>query len=142
VNLADDQARLVAVLVTGAPLACGFDAERVRIAREALLDKRRGEVAARWPVLAASLGPRWTMVFRDWAWDRAPGGALRDGWDLARHLSGAGRLPEAARAELAARQCCWHYDGVRPPRPRLLNRVGRWWRSTGPRWSVRPRRGG
>jgi hypothetical protein len=119
-SLADEQAELVAALVAGGPLPAGFDASRVGAAREALLRKRSGEVAAVWPILAASLSPQWTVVFTTWARDRPPGGALRDGWDLARHLSAEGRLSSAAADELRARQAYWRYDGLRPPRRRRL----------------------
>jgi hypothetical protein len=123
VSLADQQAELVAALVAGGPLPAGFDSARVGAAREALLRKRCGEVAAVWPVLAASLGPQWTVVFTSWAGDRPPGGSLRDGWDLARQLATEGRLPEAAGDELRARQAYWRYDGTRPPRRRRLARL-------------------
>jgi hypothetical protein len=121
-TLADDQASLVAALVAGGPLPDGFATERVRVAREALLRKRSGEVAAAWPVLAANLGPQWTVEFREWARDRTPNGSYRDGLEFARYLDEAGRLPEAARDELRATS------------------AGRWWRSTTRRWSARLRR--
>ncbi len=117
-GLAERQAELVAALVAGGPLPPGFDSGRVGAAREALLRKRSGEVAAVWPVLAASLGPQWTVVFTGWARDRAPNGALRDGWDLARQLAAEGRLPEPARTELRGREAHWRYDGISAPRHR------------------------
>jgi hypothetical protein len=117
-SLSDDQEALVAALVAGAPLPPGFDPGRVAAARQALLRKRAGEVAAAWPALAAGLGPQWTVEFGGWARDRAPNGALRDGWDLARALSATGRLPEGARAELRSRERRWRYDGTGAPRPR------------------------
>jgi hypothetical protein len=103
-SLAEDQEDLVTALVAGGPVPPGFDAARVVAAREALLRKRSGEVAAVWPRLAASLGPQWTVEFGRWAAGRPPNGALRDGLDFARDLSAAGRLPEAARAELRRRE--------------------------------------
>jgi hypothetical protein len=141
VSLADQQAELVAALVAGGPLPPGFDPARVGAAREALLRKRSGEVAAAWPVLAASLGPQWTVVFRDWARDRAPNGALRDGWDLARQLAAQARLPEPAVVELRDREARWRYDGISAPRhrPPLVTWAARWWRNTTPRWWSRPR---
>jgi hypothetical protein len=140
-SLADRQAELVAALVAGGPVPPGFDARRVDAAREALLRKRSGEVAVVWPVLAASLGPQWTAVFAGWARDRAPNGALRDGWDLARQLAAEGRLPEPAGGELRGREASWRYDGVSAPRRHRLTSVRRWWRNTTPRWSSRPRPG-
>jgi hypothetical protein len=58
----------------------------------------------------------------------APRGSLRDGWDLARALAAAGRLPPAAAEELAVREAAWRYDGPAPPRPRrqpAVRRAGR-----------------
>jgi hypothetical protein len=82
-SLAEDQEDLVAALVAGGPVPPGFDAVLVAAAREALLRKRSGEVAAVWPWLAASLGPQWTVEFGRWAAGRPPNGALRDGLDFA-----------------------------------------------------------
>ena len=59
-TLAERQAALVAALVAGAPDPPGFDPARLAAARRALLRKRAGEAAKHWPVLAASLGPRWS----------------------------------------------------------------------------------
>ncbi len=95
-SLAERQAALVAALVAGGELPPGFDERKVAVAREALVRKRAGEAAKHWPLLAASLGPQWTVVFGQFAAGRPTAGALRDGWDLARRLA---RLTEAARAE-------------------------------------------
>jgi hypothetical protein len=103
VSLAEDQEALVAALVAGGPVPPGFDAARVAAARDALLRKRSGEVAAVWPRLAASLGPQWTVEFGRWAAGRPPNGALHDGLEFARELAAAGRLPEMARDELRQR---------------------------------------
>jgi hypothetical protein len=119
-TLAEDQAALVAALVAGEPLPDGFDTERVRVAREALLRKRSGEVAAAWPILAANC-PQWTVEFREWARGRPTEGSYRDGLAFARYLDEAGRLPEAARDELDSRS-------------RRVTWVRRWWRSTRQRW--------
>jgi hypothetical protein len=140
-SLADRQAELVAALVAGGPLPAGFDTGRVDAAREALLRKRSGEVATVWPVLAASLDPQWTAAFVGWARGRAPNGPLRDGWDLARELAAAGRLPEPALRELRGREAQWRYDGASAPRPRPLTWARRSWRNTRQRWSSRPRPG-
>ncbi len=117
-TLAARQAALVAALVAGAPAPPGFDPARLAAARRALLRKRTGEAAKHWPVLAASLGPRWSTEFAAQHAGREPGGALRDGWDVARALH-AELTADAAR-ELRDREDRWRYDGVRPPRPRRL----------------------
>ena len=44
---------------------------------------------------------------------RAPAGALRDGWDLARELHRRGELGDAAAVELAEREVTLHRDGRR-----------------------------
>jgi hypothetical protein len=114
-DLAARQAALVAALVAGAPAPPGFDPARVRAAADALLHKRAGEVAAAWPLLRTSFGSGWAAAFAAWAAGRPPGGALRDGWDLAR---ATGDLDPLAAAELAEREVRWRYDGVSPPRRR------------------------
>jgi hypothetical protein len=140
-TLARRQAELVAALVAGAPVPPGFDAARVGAAQRALLRKRAGEVARVWPMLAAAAGDGWHRDFAAWAAGRAPQGSLRDGWDLARTWSAAGRLAGPAEAELAEREAAWRYDGRSTPhrRPgwarRWLSRSG--W---GRRWRVAPRR--
>lgn len=117
-HLAARQAALVAALVVGAPVPDGFDRRRIAAARQALLRKRAGEVARAWPVLAAECEwPRW---FTEWAANRSPQGALRDGFDFARWLRSMGRLPDVAAAELATRETLWWYDGHTPPRRRRL----------------------
>jgi hypothetical protein len=117
-TLARQQAELVAALVAGAPVPPGFDAARIGVARRALLGKRAGDVARAWPMLATSAGDRWQRDFAEWAAGRAPQGSLRDGWDLARAWSAAGRLAGPAAAELAEREASWRYDGHSAPRPR------------------------
>jgi hypothetical protein len=124
-DLAARQAALVAALVAGAPTPPGFDPSRVRAAADALLHKRAGEVAAAWPLLRTSLGSGWTDAFAAWAAVRPPGGALRDGWDLARATAAAGALSPLAAAELAEREVRWRYDGVGPPRRRSWPAYGR-----------------
>jgi hypothetical protein len=124
-GLAARQAELVATLVAGAPVPAGFDARLVGVARDALLRKRAGEVARHWPMLAASHPGRWPATFAGWAATRPTRGSLRDGWDLARALAAAGRLPAAAAEELAIREAAWRYDGGAAPRPRRLPAVRR-----------------
>jgi hypothetical protein len=110
-DLAARQAELVAALVAGGPDPAGFDDDRLAVARRALLRKRAGEAAAVWPLLAASLGSAWLEVFTASVAGRAPAGALRDGWDLARELHRRGELGDAAAVELAERRVGLHPDG-------------------------------
>ena len=119
-DLAARQAALVAALVAGAPAPPGFAPAPLAAARTALLHKRAGEVAQHWPLLAAALGPRWPGAFLRWADGRPTAGSLRDGWDLARHLRDAGRLPPLGADELAVREAGHRYDGRGAPRPRRL----------------------
>ena len=117
-TLAERQAALVAALVAGAPDPPGFDPARLAVARRALLRKRAAEAAKHWPVLAASLGPRWSTVFAVHHVGREPVGGLRDGWYLARALR-PDLTADAAR-ELRDREVRWRYDGAGPPRPRRV----------------------
>lgn len=120
VELAARQAALVAALVTGGEVPDGVDAGRLAVARRALLRKRAKEAAAAWPLLATSVGQRWTASFTAWAAGRPPSGSLRDGWDLARDLAATGRLAPLGQEELAAREATWHYDGRTTPERRRL----------------------
>lgn len=119
-ELASRQAALVAALVTGGQGPDGVDAGRLAVARRALLRKRAGEVAAAWPLLAASVGQGWTASFAAWAAGRRPDGSLRDGWDFARDLAAAGRLAPLGQEELAAREVTWRYNGHTTPKRRRL----------------------
>ena len=130
-SLAGDQAALVAALVAGADPPPRFDTGRLDATWAALLRKRAGEVAAAWPVLAASLGPQWTATFAGWARDRPPRGALHDGMDLAGELAAAGRLSDEARAELRVR------SGSFGPAGRLGIYLQRYLLITSGRWNVR-----
>jgi hypothetical protein len=113
-ELAARQAELVAALVAGGSDPAGFDPEGLAVARRALVRKRAGEAAVAWPVLAASLGGDWPTTFGEFAADRAPAGALHDGWDLARQLHRQRRLGDAAAVELAEREVTLRYrDGRR-----------------------------
>ncbi|WP_433504138.1 hypothetical protein ACQP04_31505 [Pseudonocardia halophobica] len=122
-ELAARQAALVAALVDGAPDPPGFAADRLAATREALLRKRSGQAAAAWPLLAAGLGAEWTAFACAVLAGRPVSGAFRDGWDVALAARSADRLTEGARRELAARERAYRYDGVRPPRRRLITQV-------------------
>lgn len=124
-RLAARQAELVAALVSGAAVPTGFDARLVGAARAALLNKRAGDVARHWPLLATGLGADWLPTFRAWATARPTNGSLRDGWDLARELTTDGRLPAPAAQELAVREAGWRYDGRSAPRLRRRPALGR-----------------
>jgi hypothetical protein len=128
-GLAARQAALVAALVAGGPVPPGFDVSRIDATRRALLRKRAGEAAKHWPLLAATLGSEWPRVFAQTLDGREPGGALRDGWDVARALHG--ELGPGAAAELAEREAVLRYDGRSAPRPRRTPRawLARWTRA-------------
>ncbi|WP_433217381.1 hypothetical protein ACQP00_09560 [Dactylosporangium sp. CS-047395] len=121
--LAAQQEALVAALVAGGPLPAGFDESAVQATRVALRRKRAGEVAQRWPFLAASYGAGWTSTFAAWAASHPPNGSLRDGWDFARAMGDS--LPPLAREELAAREAELSYDGASAPVPRRRSRWSR-----------------
>jgi hypothetical protein len=147
-DLATRQRELVAALVAGGPVPTGLDRARFDATERALRDKRAGEVAQAWPLLAAALdsaapdsaaldassrsaqGETFRTLFTGWALARPARGALRDGWDFARELAAEGRLPEPAERELAARDVRSRYDGRRDPRPRrvpAMRRVADGW---------------
>lgn len=117
-DLGTRQAELVAALVAGGPLPTGFDPVRIDATRVALLRKRAGLAASGWPLLAASLGAEWFPTFSRHHNGHESGGALRDGWDLARSLRGSGSLAPAATRELAEREAALRYDGQGAPRRR------------------------
>lgn len=124
-RLAARQAELVATLVSGASVPDGFDTRLVGVARVALLNKRAGDVARHWPMLATALGTEWRPTFHAWAAARPTNGSLRDGWDLAREFAADGRLPAPAAEELAVREATWRYDGVSAPGRRRGPALGR-----------------
>jgi hypothetical protein len=121
-ELAAAQERLVRALVAGDEPPPGFDTVRLAVAARALLNKRAGEVARSWPLMAAAYGARWSRVFADWAAGNPSRGAWLDGWEFAR--SHRALLPPAAGAELAGCEAHWSYRGAAPPRRRRVA-VGR-----------------
>ncbi|MGI5244292.1 hypothetical protein [Dactylosporangium sp. CA-139066] len=125
-DLAAQQEALVAALVAGADVPEGFNSAAVLATISALRRKRAGEVAHRWPFLAASYGDAWVPTFSAWAAGRPPNGSLRDGWDFARCAGDT--LPPLAREELADRERDFTYDGRSAPAPKrrgLLSRFRR-----------------
>ncbi|GEL24968.1 hypothetical protein PSU4_39220 [Pseudonocardia sulfidoxydans NBRC 16205] len=124
-SLAAAQAALVDSLVAGAAVPAGFDDVRLATVRRALLRKRSGEIARTWPLLAAAHGQHWAGVVATHLDGVAPGGSLRDGFDVARALRAAGQLPPSAAEELASREAGWRYDGTSAPTRRRVPTVRR-----------------
>ncbi|MGY2030504.1 hypothetical protein [Nocardia gipuzkoensis] len=67
--LAERQAALVRALVAGAAVPAGFDADAVGAAANALLFKRAGEIARRFPLLVHACDGDFTTAFTTWARD-------------------------------------------------------------------------
>ncbi|CAM4422155.1 hypothetical protein NONI108955_26780 [Nocardia ninae] len=91
--LAERQAALVRALVAGSPVPDGFDTEAVAAAARALLRKRAGEVARRFPLLAHACGADFTARFIAWAADKPKTSTAADATAFAEYvgvaLSGA-----------------------------------------------------
>lgn len=104
-RLAAAQAELLRALLADGDAPAGFDEERLRIERRALLNKRRGIVEALRPEVAAELGERFRPLFDAYARAHPKEVGTRFREDAARF------------AEWAVRQ-----GGLEPPRKR------RWWR--------------
>lgn len=104
-RLAAAQAELLRALLADGAVPEGFDAERVRIEKRALLGKRRGIVAMLQPEVAAELGDRFRPLFDAYAAGHPKEVGTRFREDAARFAEWA-----VARGELA------------PPKRR------RWWR--------------
>ncbi|WP_174372070.1 hypothetical protein [Nocardia pneumoniae] len=66
-SLAERQAALVRALVAGAAVPVGFDADAVGAAADAVLSKRAGEVARRFPLLVHACDGDFTAAFTAWA---------------------------------------------------------------------------
>jgi hypothetical protein len=138
-DLATRQQALVAALVTGTELPCGFDPMRVQAAANVLLNKRARDVAHAWPALRAGHGTRWLEVFSTFGAGRPPAGALLDGWHLA---CVAGAPTEEAAIELARCEVRWRLANTGLSRQRRMPAVRRtrtaWvWQLTGRVWVVR-----
>jgi hypothetical protein len=104
-RLAAAQAELLRALLADGAVPEGFDAERVRIEKRALLNKRRGIVEMIGPDVAAELGERFRPLFDAYAAAHPKEVGTRFREDAARFAEWA-----TARGELE------------PPRRR------RWWR--------------
>jgi hypothetical protein len=66
-TLAERQAALVRALVAGTAVPAGFDVDAIGAAADALLYKRAGEVARRFPLLAHACEGDFTARFTAWA---------------------------------------------------------------------------
>lgn len=102
------QAELLRALLADGAVPEGFDAERVRVERRALLNKRRGIVAMLRPDVAAELGDRFRALFDAYATGHPREDGTRFREDAARFAEWA-----VARGELSP-----------PTRPKK----SRWWR--------------
>ncbi|MFE6863340.1 hypothetical protein [Nocardia sp. NPDC057668] len=85
-TLAEQQAALVRALVTGAPPPPGFDAGDLDATAHALLHKRAGDLARRFPVFAHACGPDFTALFLAWARTRPKVSTAADAAAFAAHL--------------------------------------------------------
>ena len=116
-ELAERQAALVAALVAGAPVPAGLRPRpaRRRPACPAAQAGGRGReaLAAARRVARARAGP---TAFAATDAGRAPGGALRDGWDLARALHAETERRRRRRARASARRS-GATTGAEPPPP-------------------------
>jgi hypothetical protein len=100
-RLAEQQAQLVRALVGQDEAPAGFDAERLRLASQSLVNKRLREVERAWPALARCLGEHWSARFTAFAQTTPPppeGGPLGDGLAFARTLPSCD-LDDEARTE-------------------------------------------
>ncbi|MFI6171109.1 hypothetical protein ACIBCN_30320 [Nocardia sp. NPDC051052] len=85
--LAERQAALVHALVAGSPAPDGFDTEAVAATAQALLHKRAGEVARRFPLLAHACGADFTEQFVAWAVDKPKTTTASDATAFAEYVS-------------------------------------------------------
>ncbi|NUT53318.1 MAG: hypothetical protein HOV94_39435 [Saccharothrix sp.] len=90
------QLELLRALLADGEVPAGFDVERVRIERRALLNKRRGIVESLRPEVAAELGARFRPLFEDYARAHPKEAGTRFREDAARFAEWA-----VARGELA-----------------------------------------
>ncbi|MFB8276123.1 hypothetical protein [Nocardia colli] len=83
--LAERQAALIRALVAGSPVPAGFDTDSVAAAARALLHKRAGAVAHRFPLLAHACGDDFTARFIAWAADKPKTSTAADATAFAEH---------------------------------------------------------
>ncbi|QFZ17624.1 hypothetical protein [Saccharothrix syringae] len=101
-RLAAAQEDLLNALLADGPVPDGFDPERVRVERRALLNKRRAIVASLRPEVAAELGERFRPLFDEYASSRPRRVGTRFREDAAAFAEWA-----TARGELAAPKRRW-----------------------------------
>jgi hypothetical protein len=101
-SLAQQQAAVVASLTSANPPPPDFDATRIALAAQTLINKRAKSVAATWPTLPQSLRDQFKPLFAAYAQANAipPEGAIADGRAFARHLLANRQLPEPAHLQL------------------------------------------
>jgi hypothetical protein len=88
-RLARAQGELMRALAGRGPLPAGFDPARIAVAARSLDGRRRRFLRDAWPELCEMLGERFDEVYAGFARARSLpryGGALADGYALARHL--------------------------------------------------------
>ncbi|HEY7199476.1 MAG TPA: hypothetical protein VIC57_04650 [Candidatus Dormibacteraeota bacterium] len=129
-ELARQQAELISALAGRRSPPDRFDARRVRIAAEALRDKRVRSIARVWPRLARA--PEFPAALERHLREHPappPSGALGDGRALARAMAAEGWLPWEARLELAEIELRWRWTaaGRRLPRRAAVALAGRRW---------------
>ena len=96
---------VLASILQGRVFPPQYGTAELKVARASLLRKRKRTLGRAWPRLAEGLGDTFDVRFEAYVsrFPSAPeGGALVDGWRLARSLREEGMLPGRARAELAA----------------------------------------
>lgn len=104
-TLAEQQAALIAALMTQAPAPAGFDVERLRAAADALAFKRARAVLHAWPGLHRSLGETYRVAFAAYAEAHpipALGGPLADGRAFVRDLAAKVHLADDVRMQALA----------------------------------------
>ncbi|RDI67905.1 hypothetical protein [Nocardia pseudobrasiliensis] len=84
-TLAEQQRALVRALVAGGPPPPGFDPGDLTATAHALLHKRAGEVARRYPLLAHARGATFTADFIAWARDHPKTTTAADAAAFAAH---------------------------------------------------------
>ncbi|MFI9405389.1 hypothetical protein [Nocardia sp. NPDC052316] len=102
--LAERQAALVRALVAGSPVPDGFDSAAVAAAARALLRKRAGEVARRFPLLAHACGADFTARFVAWAADKPKTSTASDATAFAAYAGIAVNGVPAARGRKLLRR--------------------------------------
>lgn len=121
-RLAHAQNELLSALITGGPPPDGFDPERLRVQRRALLVKRANVLTKVAPEPAEILAGDFRDLFFAYARTRPmTDGYHRDATDFVRHLLDTGQPPDAERRELLT--AWWVERTAPPPAPGRLGRL-------------------